>query len=248
MKSKPEESKLLTCEQCVFCETEDQRQVGCRADRLAKFKDANQAVKLDSGFYQIQRFCNFYRNDEWKHSKEKDNLKIAEKEAQLSFCIIVFDEEDDSLLERCVNGLMNIDYPPEKLKIILSSPRVSDVRKLVELTNRLTEKFKNSKLLISIQNEKSKIEYEAFSQNNNKSHFVKMNHNSVIPKNMLTEINDSLNNKLEKVVVFKCEDIIAMPFALVSSEYLKHGDFDIMGQAIVEQTKGTRLFKRINEK
>lgn len=255
MKSRPQENKIVEtpCKDCVFCDNQFEKQVGCKAGRLPQFIKRKEAVKHEDEFYSISRFCNLFRNSNWKFSSDADALEKAKDEVKASFCIVVFDSVHDSKIEESVDSIFDLDYPDEKIQVIISTFYQEDLTKYIDMANRLKARFNNSKLVINTLNSvRTQIEYDAFSKVANKSYFVKIDDGMTLPKDILTQIDDSLNIKVEKVVAFEYNSekgkAFALPFGVVSNEYLKYNNFDMMCDGVIESAKQSNLFKQIDEK
>ena len=250
-----ENRKIITtnCKECVFCDSQFEKQIGCHAGRLSQFTKRKEATKDEDDHFIINRFCNLYRNKSWAHAGEPDAVEKARKEVQASFCIVIFDEPRKSKIEDAVESVFNLDYPEDKIQVIISTPYQENITRYIDLTNSLKKKFKNSRLVInSLTSIKTQVEYDSFSKVINKSYFVKMNHDMVLPKTILSQIDHSLNIKVEKIVAFEYNNeknkIFALPFSIVSNEYLKYNDFDLMCEGVIETAKQSNLFKQIDEK
>lgn len=251
MKSQQQESNIQTnCKNCVFKIEQDGEQTGCKAGRLKTFLDRGEAGKLGSYLdYKIFRLCNLYRDDTWRYKDSQDSLQVAKEEVKTKFCIIIFDDPKNSQLEQAVESIYNLDYPQDKIQVVISSYHQENVTHLVTITNQLSEKFKHSKLVLNwYHNNKSLIEYDAFSKCVYNGFFVKMNHNDTLPKHLLRTVDDSINNKLEKTAIFAYRDIPLIPRAVVSNQYLNYNDFDLMARGVIQEAKQQNLFQYIDEK
>ena len=67
--SENEEKMITSCKGCVFAEKIGITQMSCALDKLAQFQEAGanivEARDDDEEFFTIDRFCSFYRDEQW---------------------------------------------------------------------------------------------------------------------------------------------------------------------------------------
>ena len=68
---------------------------------------------------------------------------------------------------------------------------------------------------------------------------------SEIPKDMLQNIDLSLNIDMEKIILFRHKSISCVSFPTVNNEYLNHNDFDKMIMSIESAAKQVNMIKNV---
>lgn len=107
-----------SCKECVFAEYIGKTQMSCSLNRLQQFRKNLVTVddaydEEDWEFCVIHRFCNAYRNRNWKENLKKDrDIKSAvekEIEIQLDFVIIIpFDINPSTVYLKTSNTIKSI--------------------------------------------------------------------------------------------------------------------------------------------
>lgn len=89
---------LTNCNGCVFAETKDGIQSGCKLNRHNKFE----CVVGDDGYFNIERFCNTYRPKEWlsdlsvSESEDIASTVLDEVKPRIGF-FVIFDHNIEDL-------------------------------------------------------------------------------------------------------------------------------------------------------
>lgn len=174
-------------------------------------------------------------------------MKSQQKEERLSqqllFGLVLFDSKEASNIEEAIDSLLKIDYPSGKLKIIVSSHINKNPNVYINYINTLLEKFKHTRLLMNHGLEtKTEVEHNAFSLCQHANYLVKMNMNQEIPSDFFVKINENITKK-DTVLVYN--DLVALPYKLVSRNYLLFNDYDKTSDKLIEKSKQDNLFKNI---
>jgi len=263
MKSQQKEADLtsMTCKGCVFAEFatlkdntnsegfEEYTQFGCLAGRIAKFSETDEIIRLyeeDISYFGLKRFCNLYRGDEWLKKNPENPLDKAIDESKPTFSIVIFNKKNPKCeLEEVVNSILNIDYDLDKINIVISSDYgVLPPSVLVGISDTIHKKGIKNNIVINVPNVDSRIrDFNAFSKCVGYSYILKMNNDCVIPRDMLKNIDISLNNDMEKNILFRHRSISCISFPIVNNEYLKHNDFDLMINSIENTAKKMNMIK-----
>jgi len=257
MKSQQKEDNpiSMTCDGCKFAQRAGNIQVGCEAGRIKKFKKAGD-VDLKFSFptsYGLKRFCNLYRDQEWLDKQEtKDSpLHIARKEIEPTFGIVIYDRNVTGRnLKKTAESIKNIDYDKKKIFVVINyiphpDKKDSDVEKHVAITNDLNSHGVKTALVLNKWDEPRLVDYNAFSRCVSASHLVKMDSLSEMPKDMLRRVDLSLNEDMEKIIVFRHKSISCVSFPTVNDEYLNHNDFDKMIMSIESAAKQVNMIKNV---
>ena len=266
MKSQQKEDEYIgmTCNGCVFAEYEDTIQYGCSAHRIQKFSDegsltlSKQETSDDKTVYTLNRFCNLYRDKEWLEKQQKqdaenecDLLTIAQKEIEPVFGIVIYDRNVTGRnLKKTIESIKNLDYDKKKIFVIINyipHPSREDVNieHFVEITNDINIHGIRTECVLNKLDEPRIVDYNAFSKCSFVSHVVQMDSLSEIPRDMLKDINMSLNVDMEKIILYRHKSISCVAFPVVNSEYLNHNDFSKMLSSIESAAKHVNMIKNV---
>jgi len=242
MKSQQEENKPTTttsCEDCIFYTNSNE----CSAGRLDVFSDK---IITDDP-HKIHGICNLKRLKSWKFSKEEDALGIARKHLMPLFGIAVFDSEDnESKILETIKKLKQIDYPVDKIKIVISSKNKSRSEVIVSALYDLKQKFPHCYADFHFKKDKKEEEFEAFKKLVKAHYFVKLEHEAEIAWDVFLMIDDLINNQMKNAAIFELpENGSIIMKKLVSSSYLEYNDYDKMTQELISQSKLHNLYYKI---
>lgn len=229
-----------SCEKCIFADYNQSVQVGCKADRLDKFKANSDICKNgEKTWFLLKRFCNLYREQEI-------TLEEARKQIALTFSIVIYDY-NDTAYETAIKSIQNIDYDKNKFKVIFSSKHNSKAGTYFNQINNLKQNDINAELIINI-NDPDK-DYTAFSKAVGVSYFVKMDSSIAIPSDFLYQIDKLINDDLHQIIMFEKsvddKSITCLPFWLVNKEYTNYNDYDLMTQSIKDKLIKTNVYKHL---
>jgi cellulose synthase/poly-beta-1,6-N-acetylglucosamine synthase-like glycosyltransferase len=90
-----------------------------------------------------------------KHKRQQEKLtrthpvQPSANNTDLSYSIIVPTKNEESVIRRCLEGIVNIDYPKEKLQVIVVDGNSTD--KTVEICNEFKQKYPETFQVISEQ-------------------------------------------------------------------------------------------------
>lgn|GEM_PF-170373 len=88
-----------------------------------------------------------------KHKREQERLQrtkpkpTAAESRQFSYSIIVPTKNEESVIRRCLDGILSIDYPREKLQVIVVDGNSTD--KTLEISNEFQHKYPETFKVIS---------------------------------------------------------------------------------------------------
>ena len=261
---KENDSLAMTCKDCIFAEYQETTQYGCSADRIRKFSDEGSLSLLkeepddEKTVYGLNRFCNLYRDKEWlekQQEKETDFecnlLTIAEKEIEPLFGIVIYDRNVSGRnLEKTMESIKNLNYDKKKIFVIINHiPHPGgehlNVEHHIGITNDMNIHGIKTECVLNKFNEPRMVDYNAFSKCSFVSHVIQMDSRSEIPKDMLKNINTSLNIDMEKIILYRHKSISCVAFPVVNNEYLNHNDFSKMLTSIESAAKQAGMIKNV---
>jgi hypothetical protein len=234
----------VDCKDCIFTEWNKKVQTGCAANRLSKFIEMDK-VELkteDSTFYELKQFCNLYRPEDWKENKDADNLlNIALKQIKPRFGIVVHDsQEQDTNLNDTLESIKNINYDKSLIRIVISSFKNRGVQYLISKVVEMQNENFDCVMSMHLYSENEQLrDYECFSKLYKNSYFVKIPQGLKISPNLFSQIELSLNTKLEQIAFFEDQDenISAVPYGVVNNEYLNYNSYNKMLKGIKDVAK-----------
>jgi hypothetical protein len=176
----------------------------------------------------------------------KSQQKDDQQDDKLLFGLVLFDtKEKKSKIEKAIQSILKIDYPADKLKIIICS-YLSEDKKLdhyVNYANILLSKFRHTRLLLNHKLEKDdEVDYNAFMLCKYADYFVKMNHDEEISSNIFKNISKA---NFSKDSIIKQGETIALPKNLVSKNYLDFNDYDRMSKHLLKEADKNNSIKNI---
>ena len=249
MKSKPPDKSLQTsCKECLFSIYEKDTQTGCVADRINMFHDTPrgdiviEAYDKEKEFYVIDGLCNYFRPPKWNEGQP--DLEKAKKESQTSFTIIIYaDEITWSLWAGLRKSIEDIDYPPDKMSIIISHDIELPVlkKKMVHSLYKFFDKELGIQTSINAYLSPERQDYEAF-RKAHCSFFIKMCSHDTLPKDMMKEIDIRLNQHATRAVVFRYGDSKAISYYVFLTRFSNYKDYNEFESSVESESKSADLY------
>jgi hypothetical protein len=205
------ENFFTKCVSCVFCETINGHQVGCKLSRLDKFKNQNKAVLNDDNFYTIQTICNTCRGDAWQEANKDYNLitKVEnEIKIPLSFILLNIDKTDnvlDEIAESFLQCLNQKNIKPKDIILVIKNSTI-DYNELYDMLKNICgdTKFKIVRALTK-QDILSYVDMGV--QKTNSRYYALFDTEDRIPSNLIDVLNDLINYQLKSVsMIFPYKD------------------------------------------
>lgn len=233
----------MDCSECVFAiiDADKNNQTGCKANRLDNLIRLKKAHKKDlEQFYTLTQFCNMYRSEEC-------SVEIARQQAEPLFGIVIHHEESNSLqdVENTVRSILDIDYPSNKVKIIISSPSVKYFQSLMHLVNIVKEKFQHCELILHSHNNVRIRDTECFKKLKEASFFVKIISGKTIESNIFKTIDKLINEYLNQLCMIETEAVTIILKRVMNEIYLKYQNYDLATNYIrkisIEQGKYEKI-------
>jgi hypothetical protein len=204
---RPDATKETSCKNCIFAIYDGKTQIGCEDNRIEKFGDEVIEVYDDSReFYVIKRLCNLYRPQTWNNG-ERD-IKKAKEESCLTFDILInCDKINDEFRLLIVDELNNLNYKSSKYKITLFHSYDKSLSEKEDIIN-ICSKFPD--ISVSMYFDKKDYIYTFLSKASRFFHIIVDDTNIIGLGRFINKINDLVNNDLQKMVLCKSKDKIAI--------------------------------------
>lgn len=238
-----------SCKSCTFATIENDKQTGCYFNRIELLNPSYESDDSRDGFYQFDRLCLLKRKDGWEHDKtieERAKLSRTQIMPNIGFCILD-DSDNPDHLENIINSFKDIEYPKNRIGIVIYSKFGKPASRIPKLISEL--KASGISYVYAVFSVAHEDVFE-----NETSVFEKLADATFLAKiSSLGETNldinkpcfilDSLiNDKLAKVLVFNRNGINYIYKSMVSSEYLKYKDYELMEKEIVKKVSNTEFY------
>lgn len=215
-------------------------QNGCAANRIWTFSCRNEAHRTHGNqYFQLTRFCNMYRDDEWrKETQEKyeepfsfleDLVSSAEQEVMPLFGIAIQDHPDSTLedLRATLKSIGQLDYPRKKIKVVISTFSARGLNDVMHEVNVLRDKGYLAEAIFHVVFEPVVKDAEVFKKLTQSHYFVNAYSGAVLDKDVFKTVDTSLNKKLEKIIIFENEGWYSIVRkAVVTSLYLEFNNYE----------------------
>tara|TARA_Y100001972_G_C7654057_1_gene329126 strand:+ start:371 stop:907 length:537 start_codon:yes stop_codon:yes gene_type:complete len=176
-------------------------------------------------------------------SQQKENQPDDER---FLFGLVLFDSKDkESKIQEAIESIYKIDYPANKIKIILCSYLSEDKNPdhYVNYANILLQKFRHTRLLLNHSLEKDyDVDHNAFMLCKHADYLVNMKHNQTISSDIFKNISKRNFNKQH---IIKQGSTLVIPKKIVSKNYLDFNDYEKMSEYLLEQAKNNKSLQNI---
>jgi hypothetical protein len=223
-------------------------QEGCLCGRVDIFKNRGEAqVEQGDTHYTLTKFCNMYRTEEWQEEQDEPALEAARQEVMPLFGIAVYDQIDKKIndLQRTVDSILAANYQRNKIKVILSTFQERGVSAVANIINNLQLEVKHSSAVFQLLGNDYIKDTEAFKKLAQATYFVKVKSGEEIPPDIFTEIDRSMNDDLERIVMFEGDGFSIISKKVVTDLYLEHMDYDKMVNHIRKISQEQNVYKKI---
>jgi hypothetical protein len=239
----------MDCKECIFADYHNNVQVGCKAERLDKFIENNTA-KLDktNKYYDLTKFCNLYRTQSWVDDSkaEINDLQRARSEVMPLFGVVVRHSNKNSIeeLKKTIDSILDIAYPPEKIKVVISSPQIH-FNEIVHFVNVLKDKFKSSESIFHFADDAYTKDTESFKKIIKSTYFVSTESGETIERNLFSYIDKTINDDLNQVCMIDSGNTTIILKKIMLDTYLNFNDYDLASDHIralcIEQNKYEKI-------
>lgn len=228
------------CEKCTYAIFSSGNQIGCETGRLDKFEQLEQAVVYkneDKSWYGLKRFCNLYR-------EKKQDINEAKKQIASTFGLVVSDHSDE-YSNIAIESLKDINYDQTKYKIVISSKHRNKSNELFNYVNYFNKiRDISCDLSVELDDIKAIIDYNMFSKCAQCAYFVKIESNKALPRDVLSYVNDSINEHLEKITFYEGDGFTIVPSWIVNKFYIEFNDYELLLAELKKQSLEQDMYRK----
>lgn len=227
---------------------QDGHQVKCLADKY-KYLQSDEYKKTENGTFTYDRLCLYKRRKDWladKTTQEKIEHARSQLFPNIGICL-----EDDSNnpedLENIIEQLVNLDYPKNKVKVVICSDFKKTSARIPAILGRLRSiGISCSAVFIISKGDVFENETSVFKKLAKATFLTKISSFANIDlQRTVNEINKKSNDELKQLLVFKSGDSYFINTTYVSRSYLDHQDYRKMEEAIVSKVTNTEYLYTI---
>lgn len=242
---------MHNCNQCCFAQVENGKQIACLANKYeyVKIQDLEAKASNDDGFFELERLCLYKRKADWEEGEDLD-YKLKKAYSQLfpniGFCIDD-DSEDPNDLENLIQQFEKVDYPKNRIYVVIYSNFNRAGARIPKLLTRLRySSINNCHAVFKIEDNILENETTIFKKMDLSTFLCRISSNSKIDlQKSLNNINQKTNSELARMLVFKNNDAVFLNKTYVSTSYLNYNDYNKMQEAILKKTEGTEFIYNI---
>ena len=222
---KPEEiiqasSFNTSCEKCVFRINTLSHQHGCQADRLNKFENIEYIPKRYNSYYVIKgRICNYCRQSDWALQQQTDLLTAIKQETAIKYSVVI-DGKDRHINDiiKTFDSISKQNIKPKLITIVVDKDlETYELAQYLKNFNFTTWKITKD------YTEKTFNRYISEALNKNKSiYYLICKAGDIISINFINEANDTINEKLERLLFSKDTNALLIQsylYWLISEEF-----------------------------
>ena len=249
MKSKPPDKSLQTnCKECLFAIYNKDTQTGCMTNRIDMFRNTPrgdvviEAYDEEKEFYVIDGLCNYFRQPKWNDGQP--DLEKVQQESQTKFTILIHaDEITKETLSSITTSIREIDYPTDKISIIISH----DIELATEKRIMVRSMYNVFVIELGIQSSinvylhPERQDHEAF-RKANCLYFIRTTIHENISKNIMKEIDSRLNQHAVRAVVFSNGNTKAISYYVFLTRFANYKNYDEFESVVVEEAKSVDLY------
>lgn len=199
------------CLDCIFSIKNENTQIGCKFDRIEKYKNAGAEIieaydDFDNEFFIInKKICMFRRDQAWGDQYSPNEWsEIVEKQTKVRYQAIVFFHEKDSLkdLNKTIRSTLSQYNPPSILTIASSKTDISSKKMFENMGQYKGLNWRVQQFLVSddLQSERERIDFVLDSTKHNVfAFYVVFNAGYKVPKVFSEELQDSIFTDMKHV-------------------------------------------------
>tara|TARA_Y100000389_G_scaffold155837_1_gene156598 strand:+ start:228 stop:743 length:516 start_codon:yes stop_codon:yes gene_type:complete len=155
---------------------------------------------------------------------------------------ICIDDDSDNPedLENIINKIINLEYPRNKIKIVIYSIFDKVAARIPALVSKLKSENIRCSAVFTIEDNVFENETSVFTKLENATFLAKLSSKSSVNlQKTLDKINQIYNDESKQVLVFKNKDGVFIDKTYVSKSYLDHLDYSKMQEAILNKVTNT---------
>lgn len=240
---------MYNCKDCCFAKVENEKQVECLADKYKYLKcEDSEEKSTDNNFFQLNRLCLYKRKRDWKKEDTNESrLDTARKQLFPNIGICLDDDsEDPDDLENVINQIINLDYPRNKVKVIIYSHFNKAGARIPGLLSKMRSKNVICWSVFIVSNDIPENETSVFKKLAEATFLAKLSSKTKVDlQKTVNKINEISNDELKPVLAFKNEDALFLNKSFVSSAYLDYLDYSKMEEAILNKVTNTEYLYNI---
>lgn len=236
---------MYNCEGCCFAQLEDGKQVACLADKH-KYLTPNESS--ENNFFELSRICLYKRVESWESDKTtEDKVEVAKQQLTPNIGICIDDDSDDpNDLESIVNNVIDLDYPRNRIKVVIYSHFNKAGARIPGLLTKMRSAGINCWSVFIVQNNTAENETSVFTKLAEATFLARLSSKTKTDLQKTVEIiNTKTNDELAPVLVFKNEDGVFINKTYVSRFYLEYLDYNKMQEAILNKVVNTEYLYNI---
>jgi hypothetical protein len=189
------------CRDCVFATFVGNTQFDCKLNRLKTLQQngAELTLKEENGrrFYSINRLCNTCRNSEWVKNKPAYKLEeIVRKEIQLQCDVILFIGEIKNL-EISLKSISYSTLLPSSVIVILDKEDIKPVS-IIKILETMPYTWQ---LIQDLDNKTWADKIQEAVEKGVGNWYTLLDCGEKLPQNLLQNIDEDINGKLERYVM-----------------------------------------------
>tara|TARA_Y100000004_G_scaffold192170_1_gene252249 strand:+ start:427 stop:1152 length:726 start_codon:yes stop_codon:yes gene_type:complete len=222
----------MDCGDCVFNITDDGppmsggpyggRQIGCRAGRIEKLINKGKAaMPIPETSYELTQFCNMYRDSDI-------DLETARDQVMPLFGVVVNMGKTKKIedLSATVDSLLEMDYPQQKVKIVISTVSTQSVEAVMHQVHRLQEKYLASEAVFHLHDITPHREGECFKKLLQAAYFVRMISGSTLDSGVFKFIDKDINDDLNMTCMYESDRVTIVNKKIIRDLYLNFNDYE----------------------
>jgi len=198
-------------------------QTGCSVGRLQKLIDKRKAyIPEGETSYKLTQFCNMYREEERDADKQRYNVMPL-------FGIVVSVTPEDTLEEftEFCRHLDSLEYPKEKLKIVLSVPSgLKYAEDIFHLFNILKSNFIAAELVFHLHDEGNVRDNETFKKLLEATYFVKVGVKDRFNLDGFQVVDKMLNDELKQLCFVENNSIHIVLKSVIQQIYYNYESYE----------------------
>ncbi len=211
---------LTKCKDCVFNIKDELVQIGCKFNRLEKYKEQNKAELLEGeDSYTIKTICNRCRDHNSKEKTELDDEKyfeVIEKQTRCNLEYVIYYDKESTIegLNQTIDSILNQSLKYSVIRIVIENN--IDANQINNIVKNRNIKYNIHQMIITKRNrENMDFSIKKISS----QYYTICKSGYIFYKDFNKKINDLLNEKLEYFSMIKAEEDFN---GLVVQTYLHH--------------------------
>lgn len=233
---------MFDCKDCCFAKMDNGKQTQCLSD---KFKYVADQEKLNENeFFTLDRLCLYKRKSDWEKDKtDEEKIELARKQLYPNIGVCLDDDSDEpDDLENLLNQLINIDYPKDRIGVVIYSKFNRTGARVPKLLSKLRSNGIVCSSVFVVEDNIPENETSVFKKLSDATFLTKLSSRSKVDFNKsFNEINKLTNDQLKQLLVFKNEDALFINKTYVSRSYLEYLDYKNMQEAIYKKVVDTEF-------